>query len=121
MKVSFELISPGTSFRDPYAAFSTAISVQFTVAGASSDSARQTHWPATARAQMLWTRLSPPMLEIVTSKADRAVMAVTIERDCPVCLGFVGLPEEERSCTASSKDARAGHVPERGVARRSKP
>ena len=29
---------------------------------------------------MLWTRLSPPMLEIVTSKADRAVMAVTLNR-----------------------------------------
>ena len=44
---------------------------------------------------MLWTRLSPPMLEIVTSKADRAVMAVTIERDCPVCLGFVGRPKKK--------------------------
>jgi hypothetical protein len=37
-------------FPSPIATFSTAISVQFTVAGTSSDSARQTHWPATARA-----------------------------------------------------------------------
>jgi hypothetical protein len=70
---------------------------------------------------MLWTQLSPPMLEIVTSKADRAVMAVTIERDCPVCLGFVGLPRRRKILHGIVKDARAGHVPERGVARRSKP
>jgi hypothetical protein len=30
-----ELIAPGTSFRDPYPAFSAAISVQFAVAGTS--------------------------------------------------------------------------------------
>ncbi len=35
-----ERIARGASFRDPYAAFSAAISVQFTVARASSDSAR---------------------------------------------------------------------------------
>ena len=49
-----ELIAWGTSFRDPYAAFSAAISVHFTVAGAGSDIARQIHRPATARAQVIW-------------------------------------------------------------------
>ena len=57
--VSVRADRSGRFLRDPYPAFSTAISVQFTVAGASSDSARQTHWPATARAQMLWTQAIP--------------------------------------------------------------
>src|SRR6516225_3098977 len=43
----FELITRATSFCDPHPAFSAAISVQFTVAWASGDSARQPHWPST--------------------------------------------------------------------------
>ena len=60
---------------------------------------------------MLWTRLSPPMLEIVTSKADRAVMAVTIERDCPVCLGFVGLPRRRKILHGIVKGCARGSRP----------
>jgi len=49
----FELITRATSFCDPHPAFSAAISVQFTVAAVSSDSACETHWPSTGRAQKL--------------------------------------------------------------------
>ena len=55
----FVLISRSTSFREPDPAFFTAISVQFAVTGAGSDRARQTHWPATAWAQMLSTQAVP--------------------------------------------------------------
>jgi hypothetical protein len=48
----FELISRGASFCDPHPAFSAAICVQLTVAGARGDGTCQTHQPAAAGAQM---------------------------------------------------------------------
>jgi hypothetical protein len=46
-------ISWTASFRDPYPAFFAAIRAQFAVARSSGYGARETHWPATAWAQML--------------------------------------------------------------------
>jgi hypothetical protein len=74
--------SRGATFRDPYPAFSAAISVQFTVAGASSYSARQTHWPATGRAQMLWTQAVPTHGTHTDFQGGSCpVMVVTVDTD----------------------------------------
>src|SRR4029077_10958476 len=47
------LISWAAPFRDPYSPFFAAIRAQFAVARSSGHGARETHWPATTRAQML--------------------------------------------------------------------
>jgi hypothetical protein len=47
------LISWTAPFRDPHPAFFAAIRAQFAVARSSGYGARETHWPATTRAQML--------------------------------------------------------------------
>jgi hypothetical protein len=70
--------------RDPYPAFSAAICSHFTVAGGGGDAAGQTHSPTTARASMV---------EIVTSKADDAVMAAQLIE----ISGRDGIPREVRS------------------------
>jgi hypothetical protein len=55
--------------------------MQFTVAGASRDGARQTHWSPAARAQMLSTQAIPTHGPHTDFHTRCAVMLITIERD----------------------------------------
>jgi hypothetical protein len=52
--------------------------VKLSVFGTGSDSTRKTHQPTAARAQMCQSQVVPTHARMVTSNADRAVMAVTI-------------------------------------------
>ena len=72
----FELIAAGTSLREPYPASSTAIRAQFAVAGCSGGASDPSahHSPGTSA---LNSGYLPSIVEIVTSAATHAVMAVT--------------------------------------------
>jgi hypothetical protein len=73
------LVPRSASFRDPHAAFFTAIRPQFPIARGGGHCSRQTHRPAAARAQMLLN--FPTHSFIVTYKPFCAVITVTVDRD----------------------------------------
>jgi hypothetical protein len=73
------LISRATFFCDPHPAFSAAVCSSLYPGLAGTVRVRLIGLPQAGH-KGFRLRLSPPMVEILTSKANRAVMAVTIER-----------------------------------------